>query len=330
LTGLEKIEDCGMEIKMNKNIIKQILYFCVKHKEQAVQKLFQEDAAQEYISAKRREQAIWQLLKEAEAATQYADMAQSQPLDKTDINSLNSVLTAKGEYMTYVSYLQQIYMQLKYMDKRLYLLQMSITCIAVLIANVFFAHSSNSTSIFSNIDSNIEGASTDIYLYVFIMLSSVAFSTVAMIACKIGDSHGMAELAGCCYFNHIQIYVLRMVLSGSMSLVSMGMLLCVLSPHVHSPIWQIGIYILVPYLVTGCFQFALLGITAVGRSQYVLLAGGMAMALMFCFIASYPAFYERTAVCIWFLIMILSLVILILEAVLLLKKIEERDLLCTN
>lgn len=270
-----------------------------RKKENEIRQLFQKDASREYICAERREAAILRLLDEA--AGKYP----------------GGYLPSGHRFLPLPSFAGQLTMHLKYMDKRLYFLQLVLLLAAVILY---------STMGFKNTGTG----HTNEPAFAFVMLSCVAFSTAAVSACKISDRHGMAELAGSCYFNHRQVCVLRMALSGILSLFSIGILLCAVHSRVRSPIWQVGIYFLVPYLVTGCFQFALLATELFGRSLYSLLAGGCVMELVFAFIASRPKVYEQAATGLWMLVMLASFAILTAELAVILKKIEQGDLLCMN
>lgn len=268
----------------------------MKKEEKELRRLFAQDAAREYVSAERKRQAVRLLL---EANDAYGAESGSESGDRT-----------------LASHLGRLSMQLKYMDKRLYVLQCTVLAAAVIIGAGIYG---------TNISSTFSEAA-----YVYATFSSVAFGTIAVIACNIGDRRGLAELAGSCYFNHRQVCVLRMALSGAVSLVSMGSLLCVAHVCLGSPLWQMGIYMLVPYLVTGCVLFAMLGIERLGRSQYVLWAGGLVMAVVFGVVASVRGTYEKAALGTWILVMVLSAMVLALEMAVLFRKMEKGDMLCMN
>ena len=89
-------------------------------------------------------------------------------------------------------------------------------------------------------------------------------------------------------------------------------------------------YILVPYFVTGCVQFLLLRIEILGRSQYVLWGGGLAMAVMFGTMAFERKLYDEALIGIWILVMVLSGAAMVYELCSLLSKIEKGDLLCMS
>ncbi len=164
-------------------------------------------------------------------------------------------------------------------------------------------------------------------LLVYVTFSSILFSTIAVITCNIADKHGMAELTGSCYFNHMQMCVLRMVLSGGISLGATGVLLYATYVYMDSPLWQTGIYILVPYFVTGCFQFALISVDGLRNSPYLLWIGGLIMMVAFGVVVSEIQVYETFSIGVWGLVLVVSVVTMALELMVLFKRIERGDIL---
>lgn len=279
--------------------------------ERIIKQLFETDSPQKYISDKKKEQAVNRLLCEAKMTAKECASA-----DKKKDAAMQFALYNKN--MTVVSCFSQLAMHLKYMSKKMYLLQI-ITVLAGIFMNIALSKKASFGTAFTE-----EG------IYANAIISSAIFSTIATIACNIGDRHGMAELAGSCFFNQRQVCVLRMALSGAVSLVALGGLLCVVYRYADRPLWIIGVYILVPYFVTGCVQFLLLQIEVLGRSQYVLWGGGLVIAVLFGIVSFEKKIYDKSAIGIWIFVMVLSGAAMAYELCSLFSKIEKGDLLCTS
>lgn len=269
--------------------------------ERFIRELFKEDASHAYISPEKKEQAVNELLEKCEDAG--AAMAVHTAIGKQD--------------MTHVSYLVQVFMQFRYMDKRLYALQFAVLLAAACVN--------------SALGKQFAGKNyTEEAMCVCAIFSTVLFSTISAIACNIGDKYGIAELAGSCFFNHRQVCVLRMALSGAAGFVYMAILLCVVQPYMRKPVWQTGLYMLVPYFVTGCVQFALIGIESFRSNSYVLWAGGLIMGAVFGFISSFKEIYEESALCVWGLALVLSAALMAAELAVVLHRIERGEMLCMS
>lgn len=288
-------------------------------KERVIKQLFKTDVSQKYISDKKKEQAVNRLLCEAKAtAKECANAEKKYKIYNANRNDTTKDLAFCNQNITVMSCFSQIAMNLKYMSKKLYLLQIIIVLAGVFINITIPKETPFGTTFFE------EG------IYANAIISSAIFSTIAIIACNIGDRYGMAELAGSCFFNQRQVCVLRMVLSGAVSLMALGALLCAVYKYADRPLWIIGVYILVPYFVTGCVQFLLLQIELLGRSQYVLWGGGLVMAVLFGIIAFERKIYDESAIGMWILVMVLSGAAMAYELCSLLSKIEKGDLLCMS
>ena len=261
----------------------------MKKEEKAVRQLFQKDSAQDYICAEKKKQAIQQLMEASEAV-----------IAKNRVRNSSSHSQQKLFCGEVSNSLYRLRMQIKYMDKRQYYIQ-----IAVILIVIAFAFSAR----------EIEQMFLD-SLLVYVTFSSILFSTIAVITCNIADKHGMAELTGSCYFNHMQMCVLRMVLSGGISLGATGVLL-----------YATYVYILVPYFVTGCFQFALISVDGLRNSPYSLWIGGLIMMVAFGAVVSEIQVYETFSIGVWGLVLVVSVVTMALELMVLFKRIERGDIL---
>lgn len=167
-------------------------------------------------------------------------------------------------------------------------------------------------------------------LYLLVTASAPVFGMFMAIACNREEVQGMAELTGSCFFNYRQVCILRMILYGIVNLLTLTCLSSVLCTYLKRSVVEIGIYFLVPFLMTGCVQFAMLLAGFGLRNNYVQAAGGLFMTAVWSGTAVSPQIYERTALTVWVVILVICMAGFGMEITAVLKRIERGDLLCMN
>ena len=167
-------------------------------------------------------------------------------------------------------------------------------------------------------------------IYIPITASAPIFSMFMMIGCNREETFGIAELAGSCFFNHRQICALRMILYGIINLLFMTVLSLALSGNVQKNAVEIGIYFLVPFLMTGCVQFMVLLMGLGKKNNYGLIAIGLFMTVLWVEVSTFSEVYEQTALGIWVFILLLCIAGYSFEAAMMLEKMKRGDLLCMN
>lgn len=168
------------------------------------------------------------------------------------------------------------------------------------------------------------------FLYIPMTASAPVFSMLMIAGCRREETYNIAELTGSCFFNYRQLCVLRMILYGMVNLSFMTVLSFFLCAGIQRSVLEAGIYFLVPFLMTGCVQFAIL-LTGTGRrNHYSLIAGCLFMTAGWTGAASFPEIYEPAALTVWMILLFLCMISYGIETAAILRQIERGDLLCTN
>lgn len=166
-------------------------------------------------------------------------------------------------------------------------------------------------------------------LYLPVTASAPVFGMLMMMACSRGEAQGMAELAGSCFFNYRQVCALRLVFHGIANLLALTGLSVVLCGYLERSAVETGIYFLVPFLMTGCVQFAIL-LSGFGQKSYAQAAGGLTMTAVWAGMSSFPRIYGQAALTVWFMALAVCIAGFGTETAVVLKRMERGDLLCMN
>lgn len=161
-------------------------------------------------------------------------------------------------------------------------------------------------------------------------IAAALFSAFEAFAFSYEEACGIGEVAGACYFNNRQICLLQMILYTSVNMIILAVMTLLIWGNGERELYEIGIYVLVPFLVMGCMQFAVLLLGAGRRGNTVLMASAVFMILLFAVLPSIPEVYERGAVGIWLIVLAAGAGLYIVEIVLLLRRVEKGEVLCMN
>lgn len=102
-------------------------------------------------------------------------------------------------------------------------------------------------------------------------------------------SRGMAELEQSCYFNLPQMWTMRMILSGSVDIVLLGVCSGGIARSVRAPLGQVCVYLLAPFVLSNlCCLWAVTAFRG-GRSRY----GSLFMAFMTALLAVTPFLWSE-------------------------------------
>ena len=106
--------------------------------------------------------------------------------------------------------------------------------------------------------SSIQGELVD-----YLWWGSVTAAWMGMLVC--GDlgrhlSRGMAELEQSCYFNLPQMWTIKMILTGGADILILGFCCGGIAYNTHTPIWQVSVYLLVPFVLSNLCCLLLLTI----------------------------------------------------------------------
>lgn len=167
-------------------------------------------------------------------------------------------------------------------------------------------------------------------LYLLGTAASACFSMFLAVACMQEETRGIAETAGSCFFNNRQLFTLKMILYGIFDISCLGAVMLEIGENTHRSLLEVGIYVAVPFMVTGCLQFGIM-LTGIGRnSVYAMAAGGVCMAVLCGMAVSYGRIYERGSLGVWLLALLVSGAVYGWEIIWMLQRMDRGELLCMN
>lgn len=176
--------------------------------------------------------------------------------------------------------------------------------------------------------SSIHGGLVD-----YLWWGSVTAAWMGMLVC--GDlgrhlSRGMAELEQSCYFNLPQMWTIKMVLTGGADILILGFCCGGIAYNTDTPVWQVSVYLLVPFVLSNLCCLLLLTLLRGKRGHGTLLA----LAIVIAMAASGPslAVWSYTWNFLWTWVMTLAVgsVLLARQLRQCYKKISRGEILCWN
>lgn len=171
---------------------------------------------------------------------------------------------------------------------------------------------------------------TSMDLYLLGTIAGSIFSVFLVISCIEEEKNNMTELAGSCFFNNRQLCILRMILSGGMNLIMLSVIILYTNNLARVSLIQVGVYTIVPYLVSGCIHFLVM---LTGRGKNNLISIGISGVLMvLCSSAGivFPEIYDGTATGIWVVGLFVFSAVYAAEIVAILKQMDRGERLCMN
>ena len=203
--------------------------------------------------------------------------------------------------------------QIHYMDKSVIVIH-ALLCMVLSAAGVIMS---------------CQGASKDDMLLFSMMLAGV-MGIVSIAQTGRIFSSGIAELSESCYFNIKQIVALHMVLSGIINLTFLLLSVFFVGIQWKMNLLQVGLYLLVPFVMTQCCCLRVLLTEAGRKNTYLLVMTGIFSIIFYLIIASIPELYRITALAVWCIVFIIGLLLLAIQVKTLFKGIERGDMICTN
>lgn len=172
--------------------------------------------------------------------------------------------------------------QARYMDKSAMITHIIVCIIVIVIAALMGKN----------------GATGDEIIFSSMLLSGVlGMISIAQVS-RIFFS-GIAELSESCYFNVKQIVAFQMLLSGIMNLTMLFFVILFVGLWWKMALLQIGLYILVPFVVAQCCCLRALLSEAGRKNSFLLIMVGSFVTIFYMLLASIPALYQMTALTIW-------------------------------
>ncbi|MCM1252461.1 MAG: hypothetical protein NC321_06550 [Clostridium sp.] len=208
---------------------------------------------------------------------------------------------------------QILWGQIRYMDKSVFAVH-TLFCIAIAAAGVFMNYK--------------EAPKEDVIA--FSMILAGILGVISIVQTGRIFSSGIAELSESCYFNVKQIVAFHMVLSGIINLTFLLFGIFFVGTQWKVNLIQIGLYILVPFVITQCCCLRALLTEAGRKNPYVLIMVGVFAVIFYLVIALIPELYRATALTVWCAAFVVGVLLLGIQIKTLFRGIERGDMICTN
>lgn len=203
--------------------------------------------------------------------------------------------------------------QVRYMDKLIMITQIILYVIVVIIAIMM----------------RQKGVLEE-EIILFSILISGLFGIISIAQISRIFSSGIAELSESCYFNVKQIVAFQLLISGVMNLTMLFFVILFVGLFWKIALIQIGLYILVPFVIAQCCCLKALLLEIGRKNSYLLIIVGIFITILYIVIASIPRVYQLTALSIWGVSFVVGILLLGMQVRALFEGIERGDILCMN
>lgn len=203
--------------------------------------------------------------------------------------------------------------QVRYMDKLIMITQIVLYVIVVIIAIMM----------------RQKGVLEE-EIILFSILISGLFGIISIAQISRIFSSGIAELSESCYFNVKQIVAFQLLISGVMNLTMLFFVILFVGLFWKIALLQIGLYILVPFVIAQCCCLKALLLEIGRKNSYLLIIVGIFITILYIVIASIPRVYQLTALSIWGVSFVVGILLLGMQVRALFEGIERGDMLCMN
>ncbi len=168
----------------------------------------------------------------------------------------------------------------------------------------------------------------------FLNWTSILAAWMGVLGC--GDmgrhfSRGVAELEQSCYFNLLQLWTIRMILSGSVDIVVLMFCSVRIAEYTVMPFVQVSLYILVPFVLSNVF--CLLFVTGLrgGRGWYGQIVAAFVTGILAAVQTRIPAhFYTMAFIWVWVAALLAGGLLLAWQLRYMYEKIRRGEVLCWN
>ena len=203
--------------------------------------------------------------------------------------------------------------QVRYMDKLIIITQIILYVIVVIIAIMM----------------RQKGVLEE-EIILFSILISGLFGIISIAQISRIFSSGIEELSESCYFNVKQIVAFQLLISGVMNLTMLFFVILFVGLFWKIALIQIGLYILVPFVIAQCCCLKALLLEIGRKNSYLLIIVGIFITILYIVIASIPRVYQLTALSIWGVSFVVGILLLGMQVRALFEGIERGDILCMN
>ena len=140
----------------------------------------------------------------------------------------------------------------------------------------------------------------------------------------------LSELSETCFFNVSQMAAFDMIVSGIINLAALSAVILFVGFQWKIWLFQIGLYILVPFIFAQCVCLGVLLTEAGRKNGWLTAVAGIFLSVVYAILASTPQLYTASALFIWVIALIVGGIILGLQTKALFMEINKGEILCTN
>ena len=228
------------------------------------------------------------------------------------IEYLRQKVEEKEEIMR-VNRLSVIMSLIQYMDKKMLWIQIAIECIVILLFGGM---------------GYLEMPQEEVISYSIICFGVVGVLLPAVIHKSFANN--VAELSETCYFNAKQIIVFQMAYSGIFSLVLLAGGIFFVGIRWQMSFIQIGLYVLVPFVFSGCCCLGILLTESGRRNMYTFVGVGLFLCVFYMVFVSIPYIYQASALLFWGAALIVGIFLFGIQLHMLFRYIDKGEILCMN
>lgn len=141
---------------------------------------------------------------------------------------------------------------------------------------------------------------------------------------------GMAELHGTCFFHISQLAALTLLTYGILNLSAVSAAILLVSLQWKLRLLQIGLYVLVPFILMQCVCFGCMLAEPVRRHAWLSAAFLLPLSLLCLAVSQRQTLYMESALLLWAAALFAGIVVLAAETRLLFHKLNKGEILCTT
>ena len=254
-------------------------------------------------------------MKNSEIKNLFIKADEQIPVDKIRKQKTYHAITEEMEKQknSVISEKTVLFHQVYYMDKLFFIIYGILICLGIIIVRIF-----QYTGIKQNEMIMVCMAGSGILSITSIsMIDKLFFG-------KIG------ELGESCYFNTKQCVATWLVLSGGINIAMLLLAVSYLNYHWKAGLLQAGLYILTPYLLSNVVALVILSMKTRERKLSLFGMSVVFLSISYGVIGSIPGVFLTTALWMWAVAFLLSVLLSAMQIKRLFGKLEKGEILCTN
>ena len=209
--------------------------------------------------------------------------------------------------------LRILFQQIRYVEKRAWA--------ADLMVNIGFAAA---LAVLGYLGAEVEDA------VAFLMLASSVMGSSSILVLSHLFAGGMGELSCTCYFSARQLAAYQMLALGAVNLLTLVFLICFAGIRWEADLFQIGIYMGVPFVLTVSVCIGVLRFEGLRNRAYPVPAAGILSAAGVLVLASAQQIYTVSAVAVWGAALAAGAAVLFAQIRHLFQEIDKGEILCTD